>query len=260
MNADLEALIPLQETDLQMKQLREAIAALPRHLAALEEKLRTQASTLEGAEKSLKDEEARRRRLESDVKDHQQKITKFRDQLSGVKTNEQYTALQHEINFAQAEIRKIEDVELDSMERTEALEAQRRNAQTELAGYKKLVEREKEEARATSAEQTRKLEALTGQRDQLRAKVSASVLSNYDRIASGRGSGLARAQQQKCTACQMFQRPQMWNQIRNGELLTCESCGRILYFDPAMEPAAAEVIEPEKERPRRPRNSATAES
>jgi hypothetical protein len=32
-------------------------------------------------------------------------------------------------------------------------------------------------------------------------------------------------------------RPQMWNQLREGQLLTCDSCSRILYWDPAMAPA-----------------------
>ena len=32
-------------------------------------------------------------------------------------------------------------------------------------------------------------------------------------------------------------RPQMWNQLREGQVLTCDSCGRILYWDPAMAPA-----------------------
>ncbi len=33
-------------------------------------------------------------------------------------------------------------------------------------------------------------------------------------------------------------RPQTWNQLREGELLTCDSCARLLYWDPAFAPVA----------------------
>jgi hypothetical protein len=47
---------------------------------------------------------------------------------------------------------------------------------------------------------------------------------------------LARAENQQCTGCRMGVRPQTWNQLREGQLLTCDSCSRILYWDPAMAP------------------------
>jgi len=41
---------------------------------------------------------------------------------------------------------------------------------------------------------------------------------------------------QQCNGCRMGVRPQTWNQLRKGELPTCDSCGRMLYWDPAMAP------------------------
>jgi hypothetical protein len=54
-------------------------------------------------------------------------------------------------------------------------------------------------------------------------------------------------------------RPQMWNQLREGELLTCDSCSRILYWDPAMAPAPkVPQPEPVPGAGRAPRKSQTA--
>lgn len=254
MRTELEALMRLQIIDQETAQLRAEIAALPKKLAALETRLAAEKSAVEQAAKALKDEEALRRRLESDLKDQQQKIVKFRDQSSSVKTNEQFRALQHEIGFAEEEIRRIEDRELESMERSEKLAQQQKAAQAELADSAKAVEIEKEDARAESAEQQKRLEELTRRRNEERAAVPEELLPVYDRVSAARGTGIARAQGQRCLGCHMGLRPQMWNQIRNGEIHTCESCGRLLYHDPKLEPQP----EPDPEKPKRGRKAPEA--
>jgi uncharacterized protein len=75
------------------------------------------------------------------------------------------------------------------------------------------------------------------QRVAVRAEVSEAALSTYDRIAKGKGTAVSEALNQKCTACQMMVRPQRWNDLRDrsndDQMMTCESCGRLLYYDPA---------------------------
>src|SRR5262249_15642682 len=40
----------------------------------------------------------------------------------------------------------------------------------------------------------------------------------------------------KCMACQVMLRPQTYNEVRSGnQVVMCESCQRILYFDPSTE-------------------------
>jgi predicted nucleic acid-binding Zn-ribbon protein len=237
MHPDLERLIVLQAHDIEAKKLRDEIAALPKMVGALVAKLEALNGQRAVVVELIAKEEALRRRQESDIKDLQAKIAKVRKQLDLAANAVQATAFEHEIAFAQTKISGHEDAELESLERSDALEAQKRVADEAVAAAEATLARERVRANETVAKDKTLLAEVEALRATERAAIGEAALSIYDRIAKAKGTAVSEAINQKCTACQMMVRPQRWNELRDrgndAEMMTCESCGRLLYYDPA---------------------------
>jgi predicted nucleic acid-binding Zn-ribbon protein len=234
MQTDVENLIALQAADKEIRRLKDEIAALPKRVAAIEERLAGTKAALEKAKADVKADESSRRKFESTIQDLQGKISKYRDQSLAVKTNDQYKALLHEIQFAEQDIRGNEDKILEVMVNTELREKAVKAAEAELKAETAEIELEKNIARERTATDEKELAEWNAKRDTARTGVNPDMLQHYDRVAKHRGSGLAEVRDQKCMGCQVLLRPQTYNDVRASQrTVVCDSCQRILYYNPA---------------------------
>jgi uncharacterized protein len=243
MSPEIEHLISLQRTDREIQRLKAEIAELPKRVAVIEEKLAGTKTSLEQTRAAVKGDEAARRKYETAITDLRQKISKYRDQSLEVKTNEQYKALLHEIQFAEQEIASNEDKILELIVNAEVREKEVKAAEAELKAETAEIEREKVIAREQTAKDEKELAEWTAKRDAARGAVDPDLLRHYDRVLKFRGSGIAEVRDQKCTGCSVMLRPQIYNEIRGGKLIHCDSCQRILYFDPSKEAPAEQKAE-----------------
>ena len=240
MNPDLIHLRDLETVDTKIRSLQAEIAALPKRVAEIEAKLRDVKAQVEQQRKAVESYEKQRRALEDEIRTQQGKIAKYREQSLAVKTNEQYKALMTEIEFAETAIRKSEDSILEGMLGIETAQGQLKQAEAEAKRQADAVELEKEQARVRTVEDEVQLREAQERRAQLRAQISEEALSVYDRVARHRGNALAEAREQRCSACFVLLRPQKYNEVRSTDQLhTCDSCGRILFYNPASEAAPA---------------------
>src|SRR6266851_7598484 len=129
---EIENLLRLQDADKEIRRLQEEIAELPRRVAAIEHKLADTKAGLEKAQTAVKADEVSRRKYDTAITDLRSRISKYRDQSLDVKTNEQYKALLHEIQFAEQEVRLNEDRILEVMVNVEAREIEVKSAEAEL--------------------------------------------------------------------------------------------------------------------------------
>jgi uncharacterized protein len=231
MHPDLVKLLALQDVDKEILRLNDEVAALPKRVAAIEAKLAGTKSQLEAARAAVKADEAAKKKFDAANLDLQGKISKYRDQMLAVKTNEQYKALQHEIDFSQHEIQSNDDKILETMVDADAKAAQVKAAEAELKAETAEIEKEKKIAHDKTAEDEKLLAEWHAKRNGLRTGVPDEWLAHYERIAKARKTGLSEARDSKCLTCQMTLRPQVFAEVRAGhKLIPCESCSRILYY------------------------------
>ena len=155
----------------------------------------------------------------------------------------------HEIEFAQKEVRTSEDQMLEAMVDSESQEAELKAAEAELREETAEIEKEKTEARARTELDEALLAEWNAKRHGLRAGISAEVLERYDRVLAHRkDSALAEARAHQCGACHVVLRPQTYAEVRtNAQIVVCDSCSRILYYDPSHE-APPELARPKSKR------------
>jgi len=135
------------------------------------------------------------------------------------------------------------------MVNAEVREKEVKAAEAELKEETADIEKEKKIAHDRTAADEKELAEWSAKREAARAAIDPDLLRHYERVSKFRGSGLAEVREQKCNGCSVFLRPQTYNEVRGGKMIYCDSCQRILFYDPSKEvPAEAQVERTTKRR------------
>jgi uncharacterized protein len=239
-DSDLKTVIELQHVDSKIAELTAEINLLPAQVERLQAQLNDFIHAHEERKKRLATNLKERKDLEGEVKIIQEKISKHKDQLYQVKTNEQYRAMLKEIDGEEARVRKIEDQILEKMIEAEDIQKKIQEAASSLEGERARVASETgrlESQRQADIEERNRLQI---RREELAGALSEAARTLYERIrAARRGVALAEVRNGLCTACNVLLRPQVYNEVRVGQgLLTCDNCSRIIYY---VEPLPAQT-------------------
>jgi uncharacterized protein len=246
MHPDLQRLIALQRLDSAAHEAERRISEEPERLRAFDLRLDDARQHVEAARQRLGESQTLRRAIEKDVAVHQGRLSKYRDQIMSVKTNIEYQAMQKEIEFAQAEVKALEDRILERMIEADELTAEVKRAEAALAAEQKAVAADRQALAADVSAQRNALEQLRSERATLVAAMAPQILAIFDLVSRRRnGVAVAEARDGICTICHVRLRPQIFNSVRgNEEIIQCDSCQRVLFFVPPPTAAAGATAQP----------------
>ncbi|MGN6634840.1 MAG: zinc ribbon domain-containing protein [Oryzihumus sp.] len=228
-------LLDLQALDTRLDQIAHRKATLPelKELAALEVQTGALDSELVRARTAHGDVQREVTKAEADVQLVRDRAARDQARLdSGQGTAKDLQALQHEVASLARRQGELEDVELEVMERAEALEARVREleaARAELTARVDALEATRDKALADLDAEAAQ---VTANRANVVPGVGEDLVALYEKIrANSGGVGAAALHQRRCEGCRLELNQVDINRIAaaaDDEVLRCEECRRIL--------------------------------
>ncbi|HNV86169.1 MAG TPA: C4-type zinc ribbon domain-containing protein [Candidatus Omnitrophota bacterium] len=228
---DIEILKQVQVLDKEIYDLTQELLSIPGKISACELLCEEAKKQVKDLEKQHKDFQLKQKEKELELSEKEEQIRKFQGQLTQVKTNKEYSAIQHEIASVKADNSLLEEtilVLMDDVEKSARGLAQGR--ENEKQEEKKLQD-QKAEFKKTEESFRKKIDELQAQKKELMNQVAPETAVLYEKIlAKKSGVALVPIEGENCSSCHMTLRAQVVNEVRLLEaIVVCENCSRILY-------------------------------
>jgi len=230
---EIEQLLILQDRDRKIRLLRQEQKTAPLERKALEDKLTSAQTQLESVRLKAKEIEVERKKLENEAQTVRDRIAKYQAQKFQTRKNDEFAALSHEIERGEKDIQSIEDRELDLMEAAEKQKAVISESEKQTAAIKTQFDRQTADIDEKAKAITAQLGEIEADRAKLAEAVEEDLRDTYDRlIRSKNGEAVVGLQHDVCSGCHMKVTPTTSSKCRSRkEIVHCENCGRILYWE-----------------------------
>jgi uncharacterized protein len=229
---ELEQLLILQDRAQKIRQVEAELRSLPLERKSLETQVTAASAHLEAVKDRARHLEVEKKKLELDVGTRSESIARLKTQQYETRKNDEFSAMGREIERYQNEINALEDQELELMEQADVLKAQIATKEKETAAAKASIARQIEDLETKQATLGNRLENLKKEREELATKVEEDLLDRFNRLFVSKGDAAVVAlEHDVCTGCHMKVTTATSVRVKGGrEIVSCEQCGRILYF------------------------------
>ena len=238
----IEKLLVLQDRDRKIHRAQQELAQIAPERENLRHLTTSTQAQLDAAKLRVKQIESERKQRDLEVEAKKSQIEKYANQQLQTRKNEEYKALAHEIEMAKETIFKIEDAEIILMEQAEAAQKEVVRANGAANETKKLADSQITELGQREENFKQELAELQSGRAELASAVDEIARSRYERILKSKGdNAVVGIDHGVCGGCHMKLQQQLIVTCQaQKEIVTCSSCGRILYYTRDMDLAGGE--------------------
>jgi predicted nucleic acid-binding Zn-ribbon protein len=230
---DLEKLLVIQDRDRRITMLQQEMVRVPAERQQIERQAKEESTLVDSLKLKVKQTEADRKNIDVEIETKKQQIAKYQVQQFQTKKNEEYQALNHEIQKAKEEIDELETKELELMVKADEVNAHLKTEQAKLNDMLKQFASQKTTLDQRESAIKKELEELKAERDAKSKEIAEDIYEKYERIKRNKGgSAIVGVQHGNCQGCHLAVTPTVLHQVKSGRaIVTCENCARILYWN-----------------------------
>jgi predicted nucleic acid-binding Zn-ribbon protein len=231
-NPTVEALLVLQERDNRVTTLTNELDEAPRQMTTVDNEVAARTAKFDTLKLKTRQIEADRKKIDLDVQTKQGAIARYKSQQQLTRKNEEFTALNHEIEHAEKDISTLEDAELELMDAYDKGLVEVTAAQKELMAFTEKAKQKKAELEKRTAALAADLVKAEEQQATAEKTVPEDALVRYRRILkSKRDVAIVPIRSGACGGCHMKLTSQTVLSAKAAEVLVaCENCGRLVYW------------------------------
>src|SRR5580765_8365125 len=186
----IEKLLILQDRDRNLHRARAELGNIDPERRTFKTKEAVATASLEAAKLQVRQIESDRKRLELDVEAKKSQIERYANQQLQTRKNEEYKALAHEIETCKGDISKIEDQEIELMERAEAAQKEVARLTSEAGDAKKMAADQVAQLGKRQEQLRKDLAELESNREELANAVDAVARARYERLFKNKGENV----------------------------------------------------------------------
>jgi predicted nucleic acid-binding Zn-ribbon protein len=228
---ELEQLLVIQDRDQKIRSLGIDLKRLPHEEENAKLRLIGDQASKDKIKQTIKENEVAIKSLELDIETRRDTIAKLKIQQYETRKNDEFQALNHEIDRYKTDISNLEDNALELMEVSEQLTSELSQAKETLNNTQQIVDKELALINERRTHCTSLLNETNADRITIASAIDPDLLNEFERIfLSKKGDAISELEHRICTGCHMKVTPATASAVRaSKQIAHCDQCGRMLY-------------------------------